>query len=872
MHDLLKQKPLLLSVGVLAVLAVAAAWLQPETSAHPPIPGLPGSTLAGQAVGIDVNIHTKERAEAGVIITADEHNIVSCGNTGTFDVLGLNLENDDFTRFWIYEYTGNEPPFDGRFFISDGELNAVDADTQQAYEDLITRNGRITEFIRGRTYYVMSEVDLKFTCGSGVEKVEVACASTSECLPTEACTTEYGVCNTPPDCRPGQECLEVCYGLCVMDLWGNSEVEGIFEQCDDGNRTDGDGCSEFCIQEVSECGNNVKEFDEECDDGNLFTEDGCNAVCDREDGWSCEGSPSECSVLIPELVGGGSEGDDVTLSVAVKSTGTSNTAVKNQKGITLLRFQARAENGDVVLTRASFSALAGSLVNAFNYTLLVDTNDDGEVETILESGRAAASGRVTFSNLAGGGFDIGEDEEVSFEVRADVASSFASEMLQLQFDVSAENYLAAEGEDALTGIETNGTCDADSCRISVTTLPSMVWNFVSNGSLSVVQDATPVRNRQFLGGALGETAIRLQMLAWHEDIDVTDLQLSVTIPFKSTPIDRLELYREGDPQPFATATIAGCGSDQVPTTVNNEMVRTFCANMDNRQLVVPEDQEIDILVRPRMKSDTAGGTTGNPMKILVQSTAISDNTTGRGAVRARGDISSVALIANDGDANIEGEVFIGTSVAAQNKLIVGPDHVSVLAKISSIINASPDADGSGVPIGLSSIGQFRFSASPNDNANNGLNKVMLSGVIFNVNATNVAINAQSFTFANKADTTTLARCAPLYPNGAPYIDSVISGNFFISCSPLLSSGVDTAINPASNQTFVISANVVDTNISPTNAPSTLQVSLQKFTEIFNAGFSTSASHISWVDRDIASWHFRWIEYPDTVVKSTTYSG
>ncbi len=53
------------------------------------------------------------------------------------------------------------------------------------------------------------------------------------------------------------------------------------EECDDGNNTDGDGCSSTCTEE---CGNGTKDAGEECDDGNLTNDDGCNSSCELECG------------------------------------------------------------------------------------------------------------------------------------------------------------------------------------------------------------------------------------------------------------------------------------------------------------------------------------------------------------------------------------------------------------------------------------------------------------------------------------------------------------------------------------------------------------------------------------------------------------
>lgn len=70
------------------------------------------------------------------------------------------------------------------------------------------------------------------------------------------------------------------------------------EQCDDGNNTNGDGCSASCINEG--CGNGVLETvrGEQCDDNNVMGGDGCSATCQLEDcgdgvvdvGEECDGT------------------------------------------------------------------------------------------------------------------------------------------------------------------------------------------------------------------------------------------------------------------------------------------------------------------------------------------------------------------------------------------------------------------------------------------------------------------------------------------------------------------------------------------------------------------------------------------------------
>jgi cysteine-rich repeat protein len=62
---------------------------------------------------------------------------------------------------------------------------------------------------------------------------------------------------------------------------GNGNLEP-GEVCDDGNTADGDGCSSTCQIEAAICGNNVVEAGESCDDGNTVNGDGCSSTCQVE--------------------------------------------------------------------------------------------------------------------------------------------------------------------------------------------------------------------------------------------------------------------------------------------------------------------------------------------------------------------------------------------------------------------------------------------------------------------------------------------------------------------------------------------------------------------------------------------------------------
>ncbi len=79
------------------------------------------------------------------------------------------------------------------------------------------------------------------------------------------------------------------FELQQVALCGDGVVQN-FEQCDDGNLIDGDGCSSLCAVEGVVCGNGVVENGEPCDDGNLVNGDGCSNTCVVEPGFTCVGA------------------------------------------------------------------------------------------------------------------------------------------------------------------------------------------------------------------------------------------------------------------------------------------------------------------------------------------------------------------------------------------------------------------------------------------------------------------------------------------------------------------------------------------------------------------------------------------------------
>lgn len=76
-----------------------------------------------------------------------------------------------------------------------------------------------------------------------------------------------------------------CDNMCssTPPVCGNNKLESP-EECDDGNKSGGDGCTSDCKKETvpNLCGNSKVDAGEECDDGNYINNDGCSSTCKRD--------------------------------------------------------------------------------------------------------------------------------------------------------------------------------------------------------------------------------------------------------------------------------------------------------------------------------------------------------------------------------------------------------------------------------------------------------------------------------------------------------------------------------------------------------------------------------------------------------------
>jgi uncharacterized delta-60 repeat protein len=167
------------------------------------------------------------------------------------------------------------------------------ADKREASKLEIVGKWRPRAWIVGVAFAILlsPQVSRAVICGDGVVDAGEQC--------DDGNTSNGDGCSASCAVENGWECVNapsLCAPVC-----GDGLVVGS-EQCDDGNLTNGDGCDDDpahggnCTDTA--CGNGVVSPGEECDDNNTMVADGCSATCTVEAGWQCTGTPSVCTGIL----------------------------------------------------------------------------------------------------------------------------------------------------------------------------------------------------------------------------------------------------------------------------------------------------------------------------------------------------------------------------------------------------------------------------------------------------------------------------------------------------------------------------------------------------------------------------------------------
>jgi cysteine-rich repeat protein len=137
------------------------------------------------------------------------------------------------------------------------------------------------------------------------------------------------------------------------------------ELCDDGNTADCDGCKGDCTRYDDVCGDGIIECGEECDDANTNNNDGCDSSCVIENGWSCSGQPSVCTVDNPTL----SSSCGIDIALIIDNSGSiSSSELTAMKDAFKAFVDAFLPTTPTQMAVVSFNTLA---------TLRLDYNSDG---------------------------------------------------------------------------------------------------------------------------------------------------------------------------------------------------------------------------------------------------------------------------------------------------------------------------------------------------------------------------------------------------------------------------------------------------------------------------------------------------------------
>ncbi len=452
----------------------------------------------------------------------------------------------------------------------------------------------------------------------------------------------------------------------------------------------------------------------------------------------------------------------VSLDVTQLLLSDSDTVVENEVGVHLFSFETRANGGDALFTEAAFVASNGNLLNFSQYSLLADTDGNQVVDTVIET-TTVQNDTLVFDDILGGGFVSPEGEAIRYEVHGTVSGNPITEMFQLSF----ADPVSITGERLDNGGELSD--------VSVFRTDSTVFDIAPQGDLTVNLSNTSVQPTYLLGGYT-ETVMRLSLEAHNEPVDVTHLGFRYVGSTTDKSVDRIEICsNDGSTIAFATIAGADAAGDR------------FGANMQSQQLVIPENGKVELLVKVRIKTDTAGGVSGEIFSLGV------------GKVAARGLYSGNTLSLNDGDSEWDGEILVGTHVPAPDQFVSGQQFHVTMSRPSGVENVG-DPDGSAIPVGpFSEIAAFRVSADQHSNSKNGLNDVVIDNLSFIVRSSGVNIDMGSFALYNK-DNSIIKAYDYTY-------EDLGDGRFRITFDSISASAVDTTIGEGEDVVFGLQVSI-----------------------------------------------------------------
>ncbi|NOY90134.1 MAG: DUF4215 domain-containing protein [Deltaproteobacteria bacterium] len=251
---------------------------------------------------------------------------------------------------------------------------------------------------------------------------------------------------------PGEQCDDGnttdgdgCSGACRREAYCGDGTLDPGELCDDGNHRSGDGCRSDCASDES-CGNGVRDIvvGEQCDDGNMLDGDGCSADClslescgngmldpgeqcddANSDRW--DGCAPDCYIELSQVI--------QTLAFAGSGSGcdfSGDGVADNQLAVALgpvlpllndMGIQQGIDNGNVILLMSMLGMddLTGADDDSLTVAWMQGADPDGDPSNNF-------SGSATLAPSGG-----------SFDTAGNPTTSFASSLMSSQLNGGPED-------------------------------------------------------------------------------------------------------------------------------------------------------------------------------------------------------------------------------------------------------------------------------------------------------------------------------------------------------------------------------------------------------------------------------------------------
>ena len=572
---------------------------------------------------------------------------------------------------------------------------------------------------------------------------------------------------------------------------------------------------------------------EDCDDGNTVDGDGCSLTGTMELGWECTnewGKPSACEVVSGDgMVAGDEECDDANF---LRGDGCSYSTEETGWRCTGMPSSCSATCGNGTLDageECDEGRTNGMPESTCSAGCLRRFCQDSDGDNITASGSVFTESTLpTYDScllqVAAGTRDVGECRGASCLIEEQLCDGLKATSKQLP----------------CTGGCKNGAC------------------YSALGNLTVIPGTPLPRVQQSIVDTTSDPALRLRFIADLQDVRVTFIGLKVfayegpTLISDHPAIDDAEL-----------SVITGEGEEVIATadraTCHGDTHFTLCAELPDEGLVIPTSSPTDVLVSVRLR-ETSVPTTAKSFALQVPPESV-----------VAWDVRSGSILQeNDKNGLAEGEVFIfpskkTVSPSKPNSSIYGPAVYPVRSEILSVEDTNPEPDGTLVRAGDAIAGQFTFTTAENTSGA----AATLSGLLFNIASTNVAIDAESLVLSDVTRARDLMACTAISKTGR-LMTGTLSGSFLVLCD-LKRAAPYGSIQPGESVTFGLQMNVEDPQVKPT-ASSLLVVSLRQFNRTFLQSFSVQASHLVWEDAsDAAASSLYWIEHPTGIVESTRFT-